>query len=313
MYKKIIYIALFFSFCFVFNSCTGEDNSVNENVNTGNNNSNNNTNSSGYIPQNYSMIKEDNFSSFNTENWSKGLTHDSDPTIRMKWNKNTGGENLLNDNYAGYLMDNNVYVKDGLLYLENKKESISGTDPVGEFNYSTGWINSLQKINFNGTENGIYIELKVKFPKGDKVWPAIWLIDDSENRVWPPEIDIWEYFGQFFRTNRKDEMWLRYIYGLWNDKYDHSSALENFQSTYNSSNQFHIYGFNWTNNTMKWYIDGQLVHTKTRGVEVPNLDWPDKTMCMVMNNGLMRVVDEGNTTFPNSLIIDYLRIYQKDN
>jgi len=27
----------------------------------------------------------------------------------------------------------------------------------------------------------------------------------------------------------------------------------------------------------------------------------------------MRVVDEGNTTFPNSLIIDYLRIYQKDN
>ena len=204
MHKKIIYIALFFSFCFVFNSCTGEDNSVNENVNTGDNNSNNNTNSSGYIPQNYSMIKEDNFSSFNTENWSKGLTHDSDPTIRMKWNNNPGGENLLNDNYAGYLMDNNVYVKNGMLYLENKKESISGTDPVGEFNYSTGWINSLQKINFNGTENGIYIELKVKFPKGDKVWPAIWLIDDSENRVWPPEIDIWEYFGQFFRTNRKD-------------------------------------------------------------------------------------------------------------
>ena len=230
MHKKIIYLVLFFSFCFVFNSCSGEDNSANENVNVDDNNSDNNSNSSGYIPQNYSLIKEDNFNSFNTENWSKGLTHDSDPTIRMKWNKNTGGENLLNDNYAGYLMDNNVYVKDGLLYLENKKESISGTDPIGEFNYSTGWINSLQKINFNGTENGIYIELKVKFPKGDKVWPAIWLIDDSENRVWPPEIDIWEYFGQFFRTNRKDEMWLRYIYGLWNDKYDHSSALKIFKA-----------------------------------------------------------------------------------
>ena len=149
MHKKIIYSVLFFSFCFVFNSCSSEDNSANENVNVDDNNSDNNSNSSGYIPQNYSLIKEDNFNSFNTENWSKGLTHDSDPTIRMKWNKNTGGENLLNDNYAGYLMDNNVYVKDGMLYLENKKESISGTDPVGEFNYSTGWINSLQKINFN--------------------------------------------------------------------------------------------------------------------------------------------------------------------
>ena len=108
-------------------------------------------------------------------------------------------------------------------------------------------------------------------------------------------------------------MWLRYIYGLWNDKKDHSSDLENFQSTYNSSTQFHIYGFNWTNTTLKWYIDGQLVHTKTKGAEVPSLDWPNKTMCMVMNNGLMRVVEEGNTTFPNSLIVDYLRIYQKDN
>ena len=313
MHKKIIYIILFFSFYTVFNSCSSEDNSTSNQANSGDNNSDDNNSDSGYVPQNYSLIKEDNFDSFDNQNWSKGLLHDSDPNIRMKWNKNTGGQNLLNDNYDGYLMDNNVYVKNGLLYLENKKESISGTDPVGEFDYSTGWINSLQKINFNGTENAIYIELKVKFPKGDKVWPAIWLIDDSEDRVWPPEIDIWEYFGQFFRTNRKDEMWLRYIYGLWNDKKDHSSDLENFQSTYNSSTQFHIYGFNWTDTTLKWYIDGQLVHTKTKGAEVPSLDWPNKTMCMVMNNGLMRVVEEGNTTFPNSLIVDYLKIYQKDN
>jgi hypothetical protein len=31
-----------------------------------------------------------------------------------------------------------------------------------------------------------------------------------------------------------------------------------------------------------------------------------------MNNGLMRVVDEGNTIFPNSLVIDYLRVYEKN-
>ena len=73
MHKKIIYLVLFFSFCFVFNSCSSDDNSANENVNVDDNNSDNNSNSSGYIPQNYSLIKEDNFNSFNTENWSKGL------------------------------------------------------------------------------------------------------------------------------------------------------------------------------------------------------------------------------------------------
>jgi beta-glucanase (GH16 family) len=104
---------------------------------------------------------------------------------------------------------------------------------------------------------------------------------------------------------------MRFIYGLWNDKKDHSFTLNNFQSTYNSSNKFHVFGFNWTENNMKWYIDGELVHTKNKGSDIPNEDWPNKSMCIVMNNGLMRVVDEGNTIFPNSLIIDYLRVYEK--
>ena len=269
---------------------------------------NNENESNSFVPSGYIKIWEDHFDStqINTDNWVVGslvdsISNDTIPGAR--------GAYLLNYKYAGYISENNCYIEDGALVLSNKEEQISGNNPWGQFEFTSGWVHSMHRVFFNKG----YVEIKAKFPSGDKVWPAIWLIDDSENRVWPPEIDIWEYFGQFFRTNRKDEMWLRYIYGLWNDKYDHSSALENFQSTYNSSNQFHIYGFNWTNNTMKWYIDGQLVHTKTRGVEVPNLDWPNKTMCMVMNNGLMRVVDEGNTTFPNSLIIDYLRIYQKDN
>ena len=266
---------------------------------------------SDYIPEDYVLVSSDEFDDFDNNNWSKGLTHSTNSSIRMNWNKTTGGENLLNNNYDGYLLDDNVYVNNGLLYLDNRKQSTTGTDPVGQFNYSTGWINSLQKINFNGSTKNVYVEIKAKFPKGDKVWPAIWLIDDSENRKWPPEIDVWEYFGKFFKTNRNDEMYMRFIYGLWNDKKDHSFTLNNFQSTYNSTNKFHVFGFNWTENYMKWYIDGELVHTENKGSDIPNEDWPNKSMCIVMNNGLMRVVDEGNTIFPNSLIIDYLRVYEK--
>ena len=267
-----------------------------------------------HFPENYSLIKEDNFDFFSSENWSKGLTHDDDNSIRMLWNRNTGGEHLLNDKYAGYILDENVYISDdGLLYLENRKENVQGTNPVGDFEYSTGWINSLQKINFNGTEKGIYIEIKAKFPKGNKVWPAIWLIDDSENRGWPPEIDIWEYFGRFFDSNRQDLMYMRYIYGLWNDKKNHSVAIENFHEIYNASNEFKIYGFQWTNEIMRWYIDGALVHEKNSGFEIPLSDWPNKKMCLVINNGLMSAVAEEDTIFPNSLIIDYIKIFQKDN
>ena len=264
-------------------------------------------------PDGYQLLVRDEFESFDSTHWSKGLKNDVDEQIRMMWNQHTGGENLLNDNYAGYILDENTYVENGYLFLQNRKETIQGIDPVGTFDYTTGWINSLHKINFNGTQKGIYLEVKAKFPIGDKVWPAIWLIDDSENRTWPPEIDIWEYFGKFFNTNRKDEMYMRYIYGTWNNKEDHSSVIEDFQTIYNASNQWHIYGFYWTDSTMNWYIDQDLVHTKTNGVEIPSDDWPDKPMCLVINNGLLNVVDEGNTIFPNTLLLDYVRIFETIN
>ena len=289
----LIFGSVFLSFI-LFSSCK-KDSEVQENLIT---------------PDGYRLLLRDEFDSFDSNHWSKGLKNDVDDQIRMIWNQHTGGENLLNDNYAGYLQDENTYVENGYLFLQNRKETVQGTDPIGTFEYTTGWINSLHKINFNGTQKGIYLEVKAKFPTGDKVWPAIWLIDDSENRTWPPEIDIWEYFGKFFNTNRSDEMYMRYIYGTWNNKEDHSSVIEDFQSIYNASSQWHIYGFNWNDSTMKWYIDQNLVHTKTNGIEIPSMDWPDKPMCLVINNGLLNVVDEGNTIFPNTLLLDYIRIFE---
>ena len=106
---------------------------------------------------------------------------------------------------------------------------------------------------------------------------------------------------------------MRYIYGFWDDKKDHSVPIENFQQTYRAFNQFYNYGFFWTKDRMSWYIDDQLVHTKTKGVEVSSADWPDKPMCLVINNGLMRVVSDENTTFPNALVLDYLKIYEDNN
>ena len=296
--SKYILTTVFLSFIF-FSSCKKDsckkDSEVQENLIT---------------PDGYQLLLRDEFDSFDSNHWSKGLKNDVDDQIRMIWNQHTGGENLLNDNYAGYLQDENTYVENGYLFLQNRKETVQGTDPIGTFEYTTGWINSLHKINFNGTQKGIYLEVKAKFPTGDKVWPAIWLIDDSENRSWPPEIDIWEYFGKFFNTNRSDEMYMRYIYGTWNNKEDHSSVIEDFQYIYNASSQWHIYGFNWNDSTMKWYIDQNLVHTKTNGIEIPSIDWPDKPMCLVINNGLLNVVDEGNTIFPNTLLLDYIRIFE---
>ena len=51
---------------------------------------------SNFVPKNYSLSLKDDFSSFNANHWSKGLTHSDNPAIRMIWNNNTGGKHLLN-------------------------------------------------------------------------------------------------------------------------------------------------------------------------------------------------------------------------
>ena len=107
-------------FVFIF-SCNSQNNGLSDAAEDDLNDNNSSTNP---VPTNYELIRQDDFGFFDKTNWSKGLIHDADESIRMIWNKNTGGEHLLNDNYDGYLLDNNVYVSDGLLFLENRTNKL---------------------------------------------------------------------------------------------------------------------------------------------------------------------------------------------
>ena len=97
--SKYILTTVFLSFIF-FSSCKKDsckkDSEVQENLIT---------------PDGYQLLLRDEFDSFDSNHWSKGLKNDVDDQIRMIWNQHTGGENLLNDNYAGYLQDENTYVE----------------------------------------------------------------------------------------------------------------------------------------------------------------------------------------------------------
>jgi hypothetical protein len=85
--------------------------------------------------------------------------------------------------------------------------------------------------------------------------------------------------------------------------------------------------FNGLNSEMIWSIDDVEVHRKTKDIDhaypdaadnatenglVPYDYWPDLPMALVINNGLMSAVEEGDTPFPNYLVIDYLELYQTE-
>uniref|UniRef100_A0A7S1Y465 GH16 domain-containing protein n=1 Tax=Grammatophora oceanica TaxID=210454 RepID=A0A7S1Y465_9STRA len=268
---------------------------------------------SPHIPEGFALSWRDDFGGqvLNTTNWSRGLVYDKDPSEHVIWNKEEGGPHLLNSKYDGYIVDEDSYVEKGKLMLANrqltKDAAIKGTGPKGTFRFTSGWINSLHKRYFNGSSKSVYLEVRANFPSGPKVWPAIWTV--AEEHVWPPEIDIWEYFGKFFKSSKRlDEMHLRNIWGYFKDSQSHVTAIEGFKTTYDG---YLTLGWMWTNRKMVWYINGVEVGRKVKGGDIP-WGWPDQDMCLILNNGLMTDVDPTDTVFPNYLMIDYIAVYEEN-
>ena len=254
--------------------------------------------SGSYTPAGYSFIWEDNFdgTTINTNNWVVASLKD---TVSGDMVPGAVGNHLLNSAYCGYITNEDTYVKNGSLILRNQKRIYQGTSPAGIFNYTSGWVMSMHRVYLNKG----YIEVRAKFPSGDKVWPAIWLV--SEDLVWGPEWDLWEYFG--YRADEgNDLMGIHLMTGENPNTTWSSYFLKPFDANYDCET-WHIYGFEWTASYAKWYIDGKLVRTLNAS-SVSN--WPDEDMYIILNNGQKSDSPDATTTWPNNLEIDYIQVYK---
>jgi hypothetical protein len=271
-------------------------------------------------PAGYTTLLSDDFNGTELDDtyWTKGLFGVNGAQLFP--NPNTGGTNKLNNNYAGYLLDANVIVSEGNLELHNIKENHSGGDPEGLFNFTNGWIQSLGKVIFNGSDKSIIIRMRMKLPTPaqDDVWPAVWLVEQDQ---WPNEIDIWEYFGSPFNNNPEwdadDRMVLRYIWGENFNKRGSVKDEERWFDRDNNVDEFQIYEFEWDDQVMISRIGDKEIGRITRGVEVPDQDWPDSVeeWSIVINNGRMQSTVNAfglDYSKSNVFVVDWIDIYEKD-
>jgi beta-glucanase (GH16 family) len=244
----------------------------------------------------FTLQWEDDFTTFNEQYWTVGLQDEDSGDLVP----GAAGRHLLNHQYDGYYTADNVYTEDGHLVLRNQQEEVVGVSPEGTFAYSSGWVMSMHKVFF---QEG-YLEVRAQFPSGAKVWPAIWLI--PEDLSWCPEWDLFEYFG--YRGDRGyDLMGMHLCYGPWPDQQWADHFIAGFDDQYDCE-QWHVYGFCWTSSYAAWYIDGQEVR-RLDAAGIP--DWPAKDMYIVLNNGTRTESPEGDTTWPNELRVDYIRLFTK--
>lgn len=218
-----------------------------------------------------------------------------------KWGYDLGGGGWGNNELQNYtnVLDN-AKVEGGNLVITAKKES------SGSMNYSSARLVSKNKGDF------LYgrIEARAKLPAGRGTWPAIWMLPtDWAYGNWPKsgEIDIMEHVG--YDLNKVHVT-------VHTEAYNHSIGTQKgaSQTVSTATTDFHKYRVDWTPYAVRGYIDDQLMFTfvnEGKGYA----GWPfDKRFHLLLNLAIggnwggAQGVDD--SVFPQSMLVDYVRVYK---
>ncbi|MDD5139573.1 MAG: glycoside hydrolase family 16 protein [Verrucomicrobiales bacterium] len=217
-------------------------------------------------------------------------------------NANGGGNNELQ-----YYVTNNARVQDGLLFIEARKENYTGPEVSREF------TSSRIRTKDHGDWKYGRFEIRAKLPTGQGYWPAIWMLPtDNVYGGWPHsgEIDIMEVVGH--KPNNLHGT-LHYADLKGNHTYRGTNtalAAGTFADT------FHVFSLEWDPSTIRWYLDNQLYQTQTNWTSGTNL-FPapfDQRFHLILNlaiGGNWPGNPDTNTVFPQAMVVDYVRVYQK--
>jgi len=151
-----------------------------------------------------------------------------------------------------------------------------------------------------------YMEARAKLPAGQGIWPAFWMLGSNIRQVgWPlaGEIDILEYVGkepgQVYTTLHTTA-----THG------DHASSKKTAMEGIEEG--WHIFGANWTEDKIEFYVDDKLVFTfapEEKPVEVWPFDQPFYFIINVAVGGNFGGPEVDDSIFPQEFIIDYVRVY----
>jgi beta-glucanase (GH16 family) len=187
-----------------------------------------------------------------TLSWSDEFDGGIDTSI---WNYDTGNgcPDLCgwgNNELQAYQTDN-VWTENGRLIIEARDETAS--NQYGTYDYTSGKLTTEdKKLKQYGR-----IDVRAKLPKAAGVWPAIWMLgNDIDEATWPDcgEIDIMENFGNDWTTSHST------IHG---PGYSGGSGISASYSGPDLTAGFHDYQLTWYQDTIKFWLDGNLVNTIT--------------------------------------------------
>jgi beta-glucanase (GH16 family) len=237
--------------------------------------------------------------------WSDEFNYNGLPDS-TKWTFEVGGSGWGNNELQYYTSKRleNARVVDSVLIIEARKESYEGSA------YTSTRLNTYQTATWKYGK----IDVRMKLPFGQGIWPAFWTLGNSifEGTSWPAcgEIDIMEMVGG--GEGRDDK-----TYGT-----IHWADANNNHAQYGGSVQlssgifaddFHVFTIEWSETTITWFMDGVQYHIVD--ITPSHLSEFHENFFIILNlavGGDWPGSPNTSTVFPQQLMVDYVRVYQKD-
>jgi beta-glucanase (GH16 family) len=214
-----------------------------------------------------------------------------------KWYPEIGASGWGNNEWQNYTgTTNNIQFNNGQLHIVARNDGPPGLQ------YSSARLITKNLFSFKyGRVTG-----RLQIPTGQGIWPAFWMLGANIDQVpWPGsgEIDIMEHI------NNENK-----IYGTshWNN----GGLNSNSGSITTGVTGFHDYTVEWDSLSIRFFMDGALYHQHSVTSSNGSLDEFTKPFFLLLNvavGGNWPGYPDATTTFPVSMDVDFVRVWQRSN
>lgn len=213
------------------------------------------------------------------------------------------GQNGWGNNELQYYRAENTFIHNNeYLVIEARNEIFGGH----QYTSSRMITRGKQEFKFGR------IDIRAASPKTQGIWPALWMLGENFQQVgWPAcgEIDILEILGH--ETNK--------AHGTVHWGPNSNQRQQKSGSTFSGPegdfhDRFHVFTIIWEENKIEWYIDDVKFHTVI-SADMNGHNYPfNNDFFFIFNiavGGLWPGYPDATTIFPQHLIVDYVRVFQK--
>jgi len=247
----------------------------------------------------YTLKWADEFSdsSLDTKNWNYNLG-DGCPSL-CGWG-NSELQKFTNST-------DNLYTKKGNLIIE-------ATHNANQYNSSR--INTDNKFEFKYGR----VDVRAVMPSESGTWVAVFMLNKaysitSPGTLWPSggEIDIMEYLGE----NHDDILGTAHYGKDFPTNHRYNSVHYSSQNGASFNEVYYVFSIVWEKDKITWLVNNKVYHsitprtTTTNGQPYPFNDEFYLIFALSVGGNLPNVAPVPSN-FPASLIIDYIRVYQKE-